>query len=105
MASNNTVRAKFKVDRIVRSRGSRRRKDEHGNPVSNEKGYAVYDPCELWTIHLQPVYGGDDASHENKKFWEATPCGAIELGTVNADVVHHFDLEREFYVDFTPAEG
>ena len=41
---------------------------------------------------------------ENKEFWEATPSGKIELGVINLAAALPFDLNREFYVDFTPAE-
>lgn len=75
------VRAKFKVQRIERSLWG--------------KG------IEVQTIVLLPVSGGTD---ENKKFWEATPSGEIKLGTVNAAAAAAFDLEGEYYVDFTKAE-
>ena len=52
------------------------------------------------TIKLNPV-GGDSA--ENKAFYEATPCGSIELGTINEAAAAAFELGAEYYVDFTPA--
>lgn len=80
-----TVRAKFKVTRIERS--------EFGGGK------------EVQTIVLLPVYGGNGASEENRKFYAATPSGEIKLGTVNAEAAACFDLGKEFYVDFTPAES
>jgi hypothetical protein len=76
-----TVRAKFKVQRIERS--------------SWGKG------VEVQTIVLLPVTSGTD---ENTKFWQATPSGEIKLGTVNAAAAAAFDLDAEYYVEFTKAE-
>lgn len=77
------VRAKFKVNRIER--------EQWGGGK------------EVQTIVLTPVYSNDPAS-ENAKFYAATPSGEIKLGTVNADAAAGFELGREYYVDFTPAE-
>jgi len=76
------VRAKFKVVRIERSKG--------WNNIN-----------EVQTIVLTPVTGG---SRENKAFYAATPSGEIKLATVNAEAAKEFDLEAEFYVDFTLAK-
>lgn len=75
------VRAKFKVQRIERS--------------SWGKG------IEVQTIVLLPVTSGAD---ENTKFWQATPSGEIKLGTVNAAAAAAFDLDGEYYVEFTKAD-
>ena len=94
------VRAKFKVQRIERfmtSKAVRRELADHS--VRSE-----YVPCEAWNIVMAPVAGGGDPNHENATFWNATPGGEIKLMTVNADAVKAFDLDGEFYVDFTPAD-
>ena len=78
-----SVRAKFKVSRIERS--------------------LWREGVEVQTIVLSPVYSNDPNS-ENAKFYQATPSGEIRLGTVNAEAAAAFDLEGEYYVDFTPAE-
>lgn len=57
---------------------------------------------ELRTINLTPV--GSDNSPENKEFWMWTPVGKIELGTINPGAWAQFELGKEFYVDFTPAD-
>jgi hypothetical protein len=75
------VRAKFKVQSITRTKGG---------------------AGEVQTIHLLPVTSG---SEENKAFWAYTPNGRIELGTVNAEAAKQFELDREFYVDFTPSDA
>jgi hypothetical protein len=77
-----SVRAKFVVGSITRTK--------HWDA---NKG-------EVQTIKLSPVFAG---SEENKKFYEATPTGTIELGTVNEEAAKTFELGKEYYVDFTPA--
>jgi len=42
------------------------------------------------------------SSKENKKFFESTPSGTIEVRTVRED---HFHPGQEYYVDFEPAEA
>jgi hypothetical protein len=80
-----TVRAKFKVDSIERSK--------YGSDA------------EIQNVKLSAVYGGDKGSEENKKFWKYTPTGNISLGTINADAAAYFELGEEYYIDFTKAEG
>ena len=76
-----TVRAKFYVQSITTSK-------------------AWNGPGMMGTVHLQPVSSG---SEENKKFYEATPGGKIEIGTINEEALKQFKIGDEFYVDFTPA--
>lgn len=71
------VRAKFKVD---------------------SKG-----PGESGLVVLNPVYS-TDPNHENKSFWDATPNGKIEMWISNPNAFKQFELGKEYYVDFTPAE-
>jgi len=92
-----SVRAKFKVNRIERTMGSKR-------DGKDESGRDRYLPCEMWTVVMSPVYANNDPEHENSKFWAATPSGEIKLDTVNAEAVKEFDLDKEFYIDFTAAE-
>jgi len=90
-----SVRAKFKVVRIERTLGNKQ--------VDVKDGRAVYEPCELQTIVLSPVYAGADPNHENTKFWQASPSGEIKLGTINAQAAAQFELDHEYYIDFTKA--
>jgi len=83
-----SVRAKFRVDGIERTRSS---KYEGGKSI----------PIEVQTIRMTPVCGDGE---ENKKFFASTPWGEIKLGTVNAEAAKQFDLGKEYFVDFTPAE-
>ncbi|MDF2435453.1 MAG: hypothetical protein JWP44_5084 [Mucilaginibacter sp.] len=71
-----TVRAKFKVTNV------------------NDLGEG------LKSISMMPVYGG---SPENDQFFKYTPSGQITIGTINAAAAEQFNLNQEFYVDFTPA--
>jgi hypothetical protein len=78
-----SVRAKFKCVSVERSK---------------------YGSDELQTIKLEPVYGNGDPNHENTKFYKHTPSGHIHLGTVNPDAAKQFELGKEYYIDFTPAQ-
>lgn len=70
------VIAKFKVDGVTHT--------EYGGSVT-----------------LTPVYSG---SEENKKFFELTPYGKIEMGTINKDALEEFIPGKEYQVTFTKAE-
>lgn len=78
------VRAKFKCESITRR--------EHWDKSKGE---------EIHAIKLSPVISG---SEENKSFYEATPSGSIELSVIKEEVGKQFELGKEYYVDFTPAQ-
>lgn len=98
-----TVRCKFKVTGIKRTIGSQKRRDSDGKPVLTDKGYDIYEPCEMATIEMSPVYANGDPNHENSKFWDASPGGKFELNCVNMAAVAQLELDREYYLDITPA--
>lgn len=77
-----SVRAKFKVQSITTSANWQK------------------DKPHLGTVTLTPVTSG---SPENASFYEATPGGKIEIGTINAAALEKFKIGGEYYVDFTPA--
>lgn len=77
-----TVRAKFKVQSVTMT------------------AHWQKDKGHLGTVKLHPVTGD---SPENKAFYEATPGGSIDIGTINKEALELFQIGREFYVDFTPA--
>ena len=79
-----SVRAKFKVNKIGRQ--------------------AVGAGQELVTVEMCPVFS-EHPGHENKRFWNATPSGSIEIGCANPSVADSFELGGEYYVDFSPAES
>lgn len=98
-----SVRAKFKVTGIKRTMGSAPKRDEGGAPIKDEQGRFSYEPAEMWSVEMSPVYGNGDPNHENTKFWASSPSGKLELSTVNKQAVDQLELDREFYVDITPA--
>lgn len=49
----------------------------------------------LGGVKLSPVSSGSD---ENKRFFEATPTGSMEFGTVNQDALAEFEPGAEYYV-------
>ncbi len=98
------VRAKFRVNQITRSTTSKQKKDEKGYPVKNANGAAVYETVEMQTIHMSPVYQGSDPNAENTKFWDSSPSGKLELGVINLAAATYFELDKEYYIDFTKAE-
>jgi hypothetical protein len=75
-----SVRAKFKVHEIT--------EHAYGNQL-------------MKTIKLQPVLKDSDPDSENSKFWAASPNGEIRLGTINMEAAAQFEINAEFYVDFT----
>lgn len=95
-----SVRAKFKCTGYSASQNSTfPHKDEAGKP-----DYTRPETVEMRTVKLSPVYGNSDPNHENTKFWNASPSGSIELGTVNPAAWQAFEMGKEYYVDFTPVE-
>jgi hypothetical protein len=54
-------------------------------------------------VQLEAVYS-EDPEHENKQFWDATPSAKLEMWINNPDAVRFFEIGKEYYVDFTPAE-
>jgi hypothetical protein len=52
------------------------------------------------SITLEPVTG--NGSDENKRFWEATPTGKVEMCCINEEAAKQFELGQECYVDFIP---
>jgi hypothetical protein len=85
---NPKVRAKFRVNSITRQQFS-----------VWKDGKTI--PQEVQTIALVPVC---DGSEENKKFFASTPTGKIELGTINLESAQQIELNKDYYIDFTPAE-
>lgn len=87
------VRAKFSVQKVERMNYRRQ-------VPGAESG--TYEDVEMQTIHMSPVYSGDPA-HENRRFWDASPSGALTLGTINPQAWEQFELGAEYYLDFTRA--
>lgn len=62
--------------------------------------YQINDVTDGKEINLIPVTSGSD---ENEKFFEYTPSGSIMLSTINEEASKQFEIGKEYYVDFTPA--
>lgn len=54
------------------------------------------------TVRLDAVYSDDKAS-ENYSFSEATPSAQVVMTISNPDAFQAFELNKEYYVDFTEA--
>lgn len=59
------------------------------------------DSAEGGSVTLFPVVGG---SAENDEFYRWTPGGSVQLSTVNGRAFDQFEVGKQYYVDFTPAE-
>lgn len=94
-----SIRCKFTVNGIKRTIGSM--PDPSG--AKSENGYPKYVPTEMWTVEMSPVYGNGDPTHENTRFWAASPSGSFTLGTVNKAAVDQLELGKEYYFDIAPA--
>ena len=53
------------------------------------------------TVEMLPVTSG---SSENESFYRYTPSGKVELGTVNEAAANSFEIGKQYYLDFTPAD-
>lgn len=47
----------------------------------------------------------DDPESENKKFWDATPSGTVDMCINVEDTREFFQLGKEYYIDFTEADS
>lgn len=83
------VRAKFTVQRIERYITGKKMPD------------GQWGSGEVNNVVMTPVTGGNG---ENESFFASTPSGKIELGIINPDALEQFDLQKSYYVDFTPAD-
>lgn len=57
---------------------------------------------EVADIGFEPVYSG---SEENAEFFKWTPSGSIEIGCANPSATVQFEVGKEYYVDFIPANN
>lgn len=76
-----TVRCKFRCD-----------------SVSTQLSYA--NGPLLHSAAFSPVYSSEP-NHENKRFWDATPNGSLQVGTIKE---MPFEVGKEYYLDITLAE-
>jgi hypothetical protein len=99
------VRAKFRLNSYTTEMHTQY---PHTKPVEVGPGTVRHDPdysrpeqVEKRTLNFTPV---GDSSPENKSFWEWTPSGSLQLGCVNQEAWKRFEIGKEYYLDFTPAE-
>lgn len=90
-----SVLAKFTVKGFESTLHTRSIKGVDGKPDRQES-------VEKRTVILSPVYSSDP-THENHKFWEYSPSGEIKLGTINPEAWEQFELGKDYYVEFRPA--
>lgn len=86
---SNQIKAKVRVNDVQESRGKNYQKEGQPEEKLSE------------TVYMHPVYGDGT---ENKSFSEATPSGLISLTITNPNAYGFFVANKEYYVDFTPAE-
>lgn len=95
------VTAKFKVNRIELTEGSRVVLGPDGKPEKDARGYDKYVPCEQRTIVMNPVYANGDPNHENTKFWQASPSGEFRINCVNPGASEQFKVGQEWLFEMT----
>jgi hypothetical protein len=62
------------------------------------KGWTTGTPF-LYTAKMNAVHS-NDPNHENKRFWDATPGGNVQVTCIKENV---FEVGREYYLDFIEA--
>lgn len=78
-----TVRAKFRCIE----------KSQKGN------NYGAPGPIEGGFLRLAAVQG-----EENKTWTKWTPSGTLDLHITNPDALTQFEVGKDYFLDFTPAE-
>jgi len=101
------VRAKFRLNSFTTELyktypHKKEMKDSEGNVVATRADTDRPVPEEKRTLNFTPVYS-DDPESENRKFWDASPSGSLQLGVVNREAWDHFELGKSYYLDFTEA--
>jgi len=62
---------------------------------------SVKENTHGYEVTLEPVTGG---SKENEDFFHYTPYGELTMGLFNKETVQRFEVNKDYYLDFTPAE-
>ncbi len=52
------------------------------------------------SVFLWPVNHENDPDHPNRKFWEATPSGRIEMFITNPGAADYFEMDAVYTVTF-----
>lgn len=103
-----TTRAKFRCNSVTLVRVTKVRpevvygdggyRDTEGNLLARNEAFFDFDQP---TVVLNPVSGG---TPENETFFAASPAGELRLTIDNPAGAEIFELGKEYYVDFTPAD-
>lgn len=56
------------------------------------------------TISCSAVIRSADPEDENNKFFNSTPTLSLTMYCVNPEAAAQFEMGKEYYIDFTPAE-
>jgi hypothetical protein len=103
LAAEETVRAKVILNGVRTSLYPKAKYD-----YSDQKaGYPKYIGKEdvlMQSFDFSFVSGNNDPTHENTKFWNASPGGKLELNSINPEVAKFFEIGKEYYLDFTLAK-
>jgi hypothetical protein len=97
-----SVRAKFYVGKIDRSKTKQYEKGDDGRYLKNQDGSYREHEVEVANITMHAVVRSV-GNTENDLFFAATPGGTLQLYTVNQAAWEQFEVGQEFYLDFTPA--
>lgn len=90
------VRAKFRLNSYTT--------ELHSGGKYEDGKYVEGPKVEKRTLNFTPVGSSGGASQEDKTFWDATPSGSLQMGTVNPEAWQHFEIGKSYYLDFSPAE-
>ena len=91
---SDRVRCKFRLDDITMRRGHGPKYDDDGKHVGFEER-VLYDAKFI-------AVSSDGLDDENKKFWQYTPSGHLEVTTIRM-MPWEAMLGQEFYLDIIPA--
>lgn len=92
-----SVRAKFRLLSYETTIYSRAERGADGQTTG------AFRRQEMRTLKFAPV-GYSAENNENAAFWDASPTGKLELGTVNPAAWSQFELDHDYYLEFTPAD-
>jgi hypothetical protein len=62
----------------------------------------VYRNKKVGGVVMYPVTGNDN-NEENKKFYDATPSGKLEFGSINEAALDSLELGKEYYITISLA--
>lgn len=93
------VRAKFRLNSYTTTMENKYPHEKEGGGTD----FSRPEPVEKRTLNFTPVGNNGQGSQEDKSFWDATPSGSLQLGVVNQAAWEQFELNAEYYLDFTKA--